>query len=100
MRGEPLLVVDLRPLLGMSRGVLLPQAYFLVVEDGAGMLGLYADDMGDILDLDPEAVQVHPAKAAKPLVQGEWLEGGLVFHVLDLPLILAHPGLTLSPTPR
>ena len=98
--GEPLLVVDLRPLLGMAAGAVLPQSFLLVVEDGAGVLGFYADDVGEVLDLDPGLLQAHPAGDASPLILGEWLDAGRVLHVLDLPLVLAHPGLTLSPAHR
>jgi len=96
LAGETLLVVDLRPLLGMPPGALLPEAYLLVVEDGAGALGLYADDVGEILDLDPGRLLPHPAQTTGPLIRGEWLERGHVYHVLDLTLVLAHPALTLS----
>jgi purine-binding chemotaxis protein CheW len=97
--GEALLVVDLRAILGMASGTLLPEAHLLVVEDGSAALGLYADEIGEVIEVGPEGLQAHPTRAAGSLLSGEWLSNGKVVHVLDFPLVLAAPGLTLSPSP-
>jgi chemotaxis signal transduction protein len=97
---EPLLAVDLRPLLGMPRAALLPQAFLVVVEDGAGALGLYAEDLGEVLSIDLGELQARSGPEPDPVLLGDALQAGLVFHVLDLPLVLGHPGLSLATAPR
>lgn len=96
-RGEPLLVADLRPLLGMRPASPQPEGHLVVVEDGEARLGLYVDEVGEVLEVDPGLLLTHPGGPEGALVQGTWLAEGTLTTLLSHVDLLAHPGLSVFP---
>ena len=93
--GEPTLVVDLRPMLGMAVGPMPHSARLLVVDDEQGRIALFADDVEEVLDLDVNQMRPHPSVKDHAFIQGEWvLPSGLV-ALLSLSDVMSHPTLSL-----
>ena len=97
-RGEPLVVADIRSLLEMPLAAPIPDAQLLVVEDGGGSLGLYADAAGNVVNLVPERLRPHPVQGRQRLLHGEWLDGDRLVSLIDLQVLLDHPGLSIRET--
>ena len=94
-RGEPLLVVDLRPLLNLPQTGLMPDSRLLVVEDGADSLGLYAEEAGEVVGVPPEQVHPHNSQAEHSVIRGEWLDRDRLLSMIDLEALLEHPDLKI-----
>ena len=96
-RGEPLLVVDLRPLIGLSQQPLASGAKLLVIDEADGRLGIYTDGVREVLNLDSSELQP-PILEHGPWewVEGEWVVDGRPLSLLRLRPLLAQPG-SMSP---
>lgn len=94
-RGEPLVVADIRPLLGIPQASLMPDARLLVIQDGAGSLGIYAEAAGNVVDIVHERLRPHPIQDGQRLLEGEWLEGDRLSSLISLQALLEHPGLSI-----
>jgi purine-binding chemotaxis protein CheW len=89
-RGEPLLVMDLRPLIGLPQSPPAPGAQLLVVDEAGGHLGLYTDAVREVLSLDSRELQP-PILEHGPWewVEGEWVVDGRPLSLLRLRALLA-----------
>lgn len=93
-RGEPLLVAELRrmvgvePLVGGRHGA--AQGSLLVVQDGAEKLGLWVDEVLEVLDLKTREVR---AVTAIPWICGVLALEGRTIGLIDVDALRADPGL-------
>jgi len=93
LRGEIVTAVDLRAGFGRppADG---PAPAHVVVSTGEGPVALAVDEVGEVLDVDPAALQPPPATVApavRALLLGTHLIGGAPLLVLDPRRVLARP---------
>lgn len=93
LRGEIVTAVDLRP--GLRRPPAAhPGPAHVVVRTGEGPVALGVDEVGEVLDVDPAALQPPPVTvdpAVRALLLGTHLVAGALLLVLDPRRVLASP---------
>jgi purine-binding chemotaxis protein CheW len=95
-RGEPLLVIDLRPMIGLTQAPPIPSAKLLVVEEQDGRIGIYADEVREVLSLDASELNLPILDHQQSeWTDGEWVVEGRPLSLLRLRSILAQTVSTL-----
>lgn len=99
LRGNILVLVDIRELLGLSSGGLNPTMKVVVASTGEITVGVAVDEVFDIVYQDPAGIVATPAALRN--VGGEYLRGaapygGRIMTILDLQKILGREELVVN----
>lgn len=95
LRGQIVVVVDLARLLGIDTKRSDAQPPNIVVHTSDGPLSLEVDDIGDVLDVDPEAIEAPPPtmpSALRRLTRGVCKLEGRLMVLLDVDRTLERVG--------
>lgn len=86
LRGEIVTAVDLRTQLGLERREEGVQPMNVVIRTGDGIASLLVDEIGDVLDVDPGALEAPPATVSgrlREFLRGVYKLDGALLLVLD-----------------
>jgi purine-binding chemotaxis protein CheW len=87
LRGQVVLTVDLRPRLGIAPLPDGSEQMMVVVQVGGETVSLLVDEIGDVVDVEPERVEVPPDTldaAIRPLIRSACTLDGQLLLVLDV----------------
>jgi len=87
LRGQVVLTVDLRPRLGLTPVADGTEQMMVVVRVGGETVSLLVDEIGDVVDVEPESVEAPPDTldpAIRPLIRSACTLADRLLLVLDV----------------